>query len=379
MIPLRTDSPLRSTPYTNWFLIAINILVFLLQKLLFKNINPYVLQGRDPHLYQYITYQFLHASGLHVGSNMLFLYIFGNNVNDRMGNLAYLAFYLAGGVFAGMGFVSFSPGSVIGASGSVSAVTGAFLVLLPRARVTVLYWFVLIGVIEVPSFILIIFYFVQDFIYGFAGMSTEVAHEAHVAGSVFGFAVCFVLLSVKLLPRDQFDLFALYQRWNRRRQYQDLVRNGFDPFGTTAAATASRGKKTPIDPNMERIQDLRAQISEAIAHHNLPDAARFYLELHVIDPRQVLSRQAQLDIANQLFADGVHGAAADAYQGFLATYPKYEQIEQVQLMLGLLYSRYLNRPDLAKQYLTAALERLSDTRQIELAKAELAGGGVSQP
>ena len=109
----------------------------------------------------------------------------------------------------------------------------------------------------------------------------------------------------------------------------------------------------------------------------MDDAVRFYLELRAIDPRQVLARQAQLDVANQLFSTGVHIAAADAYESFLAAYPRYEQLEQVQLMLGLLYARYLNRPDLARKYLTAALERLSDQRQIDLAKAELAGIGAA--
>jgi outer membrane protein assembly factor BamD (BamD/ComL family) len=123
---------------------------------------------------------------------------------------------------------------------------------------------------------------------------------------------------------------------------------------------------------MERIQDLRAQISEAVAHRKIEDAARYYLELHATDPQQVLARQTQLDIANQLYAQEVYGAAADAYAAFIATYPKYEQIEQIQLILGLIYARYLNRPDLARQYLTGALDRLNNPREIELAKAELA-------
>jgi membrane associated rhomboid family serine protease len=372
MIPLRTDSPLLGTPWTNWILIAVNVIIFLLQQLALPQLEQqFALNPRDPHLYQYLTYQFLHANGLHVGSNMLFLYIFGNNVNDRMGNWGYLAFYVAGGVFAGVAFMVTSNAPVIGASGAVAAVTGAFLVLLPRAHVTILYWFILIGVIEIPSVWFIVFYFVQDFVYGFAGwrsgMSSGVAHTAHVGGSVFGFTVSFALLAFGMLPRDHFDMFALFQRWNRRRQYTDLVRQGFDPF-----TPAPRGGKAQSHPLQDRIQDLRAQIAEALAHHKVEDAARFYLELHAIDPNQVLSRQNQLDVANQLFAQDVHGAAADAYEGFLKYYPKYEQVETVQLMLGLLYARYLNRPDKARPALEAALQRLSAPREIELARAELA-------
>src|ERR1041384_4613004 len=107
LLPLRTDSPLRSTPWSNWALIAVNILVFLAQKLRLFDEELWSLPVNNPHLVQYFTYQFLHANGMHIIGNMLFLYIFGNNVNDRMGNWGYLAFYLAGGVFAGITFIAF--------------------------------------------------------------------------------------------------------------------------------------------------------------------------------------------------------------------------------------------------------------------------------
>jgi membrane associated rhomboid family serine protease len=364
IIPLRTDSPLRNTPYMNWALIATSVIVFLIERLGRVEL-PFSLNPNDPQLWAYFTYQFMHGDILHIAGNMLFLYIFGNNVNDRMGNWGYLAFYLAGGVAAGVGHVLTSPSPVIGASGSIAAVTGAYLVLLPRSHITLVYWFIIIGVIEIPSVLFIIMNFAWDIFLGF-GAGDSVAHMAHLGGYVFGFSICFVLLSVRLLPRDQFDLFALFQRWNRRRQYQDLVSRGYDPFGFTPKQAGRP------DPKMDRIQDLRAQISEAMSHRKLEDATRFYLELRAIDPQQVLARQNQLDVANQLYAQEVYGAAADAYAAFLANYPKYEHIEHIQLILGLIYARYLNRPDLARQYLTGALDRLANPREIELAKAELA-------
>jgi membrane associated rhomboid family serine protease len=364
IIPLRTDSPLRNTPYMNWALIAASVIVFLVERVGRIEL-PFSLNPNDPQLLTYFTYQFMHGDILHIAGNMLFLYIFGNNVNDRMGNWGYLAFYLAGGVAAGVGHVLTSPASVIGASGSIAAVTGAYLVLLPRSHITLAYWFIIIGIIEIPSVLFIIMNVAWDIFLGF-GAGDSVAHMAHIGGYVFGFSICFVLLWIRLLPRDQFDLFALFQRWNRRRQYQDLVSRGYDPFGFTPKQAARP------DPKMDRIHDLRAQISEAVAHRKIEEAAKIYLEMHAIDPRQVLSRQTQLDIANQLFEQGTHGAAADAYEGFLATYPKYEQLEQIQLMAGLLYARYLNRPDRAREHLTAALQRLSTPREIELARHELA-------
>jgi membrane associated rhomboid family serine protease len=367
MFPIRTDSPLYSTPWTNWLLVAANVVVFLVQQFAWRGLDytPGALDPRDPQLLHFFTYQFLHGDGWHIVGNMVFLYIFGNNVCDRIGNLGYLAFYLAGGVAAGIGHVMTSTAPAIGASGSVSAVTAAFLVLLPRSRVTILYFFILIGVFEIPSMWLILFSFLKDFVLGFSGAGTGVAHTAHLAGSVFGFVICLSLLSVRLLPRDQFDMFALLQRWNRRRQYKDLVRGGYDPFGYIPA------KRGPANPNFDRIQDLRAQISEAIAHHKMEEAAKRYLELRAIDPNQVLARQSQLDVANQLFAQQIYPAAADAYELFLRQYPKAEQVDQVQLMLGIVYARYLNRPDKARDHLAAAVERLQNERDMELAKAEL--------
>lgn len=352
----------------NWALIALNVIVFLIQQFAYGGTSgPFALSARDPHIWQYFTYQFAHDGGMHIAGNMLFLYIFGNNVNDRMGHSGYLAFYLAGGIAAGIAFVLSSGSSVIGASGSVAAVTGAFIVLLPRSHVTVLYFFFLIGMIEVPSVYLIAFFFIKDFVYSFSPAGSGVAHNAHLGGSIFGFSISFALLACRMLPRDQFDMFALFQRWNRRRQYTDMVRSGFDPFDY--AANAGKGKP---DPRAERILELRAQVSEALAQHKPADAARFYLEMHAMDPQQVLSRQTQLDVANQLYAQETHAAAADAYEGLIRTYPKYDQIQHVHLMLGLLYSRYLHRPDLAKTNLETALTRLSNPREVEIAKTELA-------
>ena len=110
MIPLRTDVPLRSTPWANYLLIAINVVVFFVQRWSFDGElhTPGALDPRDPRLIHYFTYQFLHGSAMHLAGNMLFLYIFGNNVADRIGNVGYLAFYLAGGVAAGIGHLAAS-------------------------------------------------------------------------------------------------------------------------------------------------------------------------------------------------------------------------------------------------------------------------------
>ena len=381
MIPLRTDVPLRYTPWANYLLIAVNVLVFFVQRWGSSGElhTPGALDPRDPHLINYFTYQFLHGDAMHLAGNMLFLYIFGNNVADRIGNVGYLAFYLAGGVAAGIGHVLADVQPVIGASGSVSAVTGAFIVLLPRSRVTVLFFFFFITAFEIPSVWLIAASFLKDFVFGFGdprGTAQGVAHVAHFAGSVFGFTMSFALLTAHLLPRDQFDLFALVQRWNRRRQYRDLRSTGWDPFGVTPPP-----RRAAMNPNLERIQDVRARISDVLSKQQLDEASKLYLELRAIDPNQVLARQSQLDVANTLYTQEKYAAAADAYELFLRQYYKADEVEQVQLMLGILYARYLNDADKARPHLSAAAEKLQSSKEGDLARAELArlGGAPSSP
>jgi tetratricopeptide (TPR) repeat protein len=184
-------------------------------------------------------------------------------------------------------------------------------------------------------------------------------------------------LGAQLLPRDQFDILASVRQWNRRRQYRDLVNQGFDPFGHGTARVPHRvgpggAAPPPLDPAVARVAALRAAVSEALAKHDLDEAVQRFTELRQLDPKQVLSRQAQLDVANHLAGLQRYADAAGAYEQFLQSYPKYDQVEQVQLMLGIVYARYLGEYARAKQLLEAALQRLYGERERGLATAELA-------
>ena len=373
MIPLRTDSRLRATPWMNWGIIALNIAAFLVQSRVPAMTRYLALRPDDPTLLTFFTYSILHASVAHVASNMLFLYIFGNNVNDKMGSLGYLGFYLGGTVFAGVGYAATSSHPVIGASGAVSAVTGAYIILFPRANVTLLYYFFYIGVIEIPSAWFIGFYFAKDIFLNFSEMESGVAHMAHLAGTGFGCVVTFGLLSAHLLPRDHFDVVALAKQWNRRRQFRDITASGYDPFAYSPSARIRTENRlpAPADPKQEQIQDLRARIADAMSQRDHPKAADIYVELRAIDPEQVLARQTQLDVANQLASQQNYEQAAASYELFLRHYKNFEQIEQVELMLGLIYARYLSRYDRAKEYLLRAMARLHGDRELGLARAEL--------
>ncbi len=132
-----------------------------------------------------LTSLFLHGSLAHLGFNMLFLWIFGNNLEDRWGRVRYLLFYLAAGIAATLAFVITSPSSVIpliGASGAIAGVMGAYLVLFPRTRILGL---VFILPLPLPAWMFLGFWFVSQFL----GGSDGVAYAAHVGGFVFGMAV----------------------------------------------------------------------------------------------------------------------------------------------------------------------------------------------
>ena len=152
-----------------------------------------------------VTAMFLHGGWLHIAGNMLFLWIFGNNVEDRLGHARFLVFYLLGGLAASGLELLFSPSSTVpslGASGAIAAVLGAYLVFFPRARVITLVFFVLL---EVPAVVLLGGWFVLQLFNGVGGLGTHlnqgVAYWAHVGGFLFGMAAALLLFRNTGPPR----------------------------------------------------------------------------------------------------------------------------------------------------------------------------------
>ena len=139
---------------------------------------------------------FMHGSILHLGGNMLFLWIFGNNVEDAMGPVKFIAFYLLGGLAALAGQVIVEPNAVvptIGASGAVAAVLGGYILLYPKARVVTLIFIVFFfTILELPAMLILGFWFLQQVAFGYfdlanpAGGGGGVAYFAHIGGFVFG-------------------------------------------------------------------------------------------------------------------------------------------------------------------------------------------------
>jgi membrane associated rhomboid family serine protease len=161
------------------------------------------LAGTLPAWQTVFTAMFMHASILHIGGNMLFLWIFGNNVEDSMGHLKYLAFYMVGGLAALALQVAVAPNSTaptLGASGAIAAVLGGYILLYPRAHVLTLVIIIcFVTVIEIPALLVLALWFVEQAVFGATdlitptGSSGGVAYFAHIGGFGFG------LLTIKLL------------------------------------------------------------------------------------------------------------------------------------------------------------------------------------
>lgn len=207
MIPLKDTVQSRSFPIVNWILIVTNVLVFLMELSLGPRVEAFIAAfGVVParllsapglsQLLTILTSMFLHGGWLHLISNMLALYIFGDNVEDRVGHGRYVVFYLVCGLIAALTHIAFSSTSAaptIGASGAISGVLGAYFVLYPSARVTTLIpIFILPWFVEIPAIVYLGFWFLSQLLNGtlaiVAGAQAfgGVAFWAHVGGFVAG-------------------------------------------------------------------------------------------------------------------------------------------------------------------------------------------------
>jgi membrane associated rhomboid family serine protease len=211
MIPLRSTLRINSKTIAVAVLIAINVLVFLYQ----LTMDPEALEtfveqwGIIPdtisgHLYTLLTSMFLHGGWLHLLGTMLFLWVFGRNVEDLIGSGRFAGFYIAGGLAAGVIQVVTSPYSrvpTIGASGAIAAVMGAYLLKFPKARIiTLIPIFFFITTAEIPAWLMLLYWFFIQVFSGFGSLSANsftgggVAWFAHIGGFIAG------ILIIRLFP-----------------------------------------------------------------------------------------------------------------------------------------------------------------------------------
>jgi len=224
MIPIRDDTPRFSTPFVTYFIIALNVVVFLfelsvgqqghraLNHLMYQfgvvplHFEKVLARGPAPSLagllLPILTSMFLHASWLHIIGNMWVLWIFGDNIEDYLGHFPYLLFYVVSGFAAAVAHILLNAGSnvpSVGASGAIAGVMGGYFVLYPRARVLI--WFPPIFFFHLPAWLVLGYWFFVQFLSGAATSIAEtsqtsggIAFWAHVGGFVAG------IVLIKVLP-----------------------------------------------------------------------------------------------------------------------------------------------------------------------------------
>lgn len=216
MVPLNDDNPTRIRPYVTWGLIGLNIFIFLYElglspQALTQFFQDYAIVPREltlglqsgnlsrllPEILTLFTSQFLHGGFLHLAGNMLFLWVFGNNIEDQLGHVRFLIFYLACGALAGLAQWFFSMDSLIpslGASGAIAAVLGAYILRFPKARIlTLLPLGFFFYMVRIPAVFFLGFWFVQQAFFSLLSLqapsnmsSGGIAYWAHAGGFVFG-------------------------------------------------------------------------------------------------------------------------------------------------------------------------------------------------
>ena len=222
MIPLRDVIPSRTTPYITITIIALNAVAWTFEILLPHDaLNEFLtIYGVVPAYFSYptlVTSMFLHGGWMHVIGNMWYLWIFGDNVEDRVGHGRFMVFYLLCGIAAALGQVVVDPNSTlptIGASGAIAGVMGAYFVLYPRSRVlTLIPLIVLMPIVEVPAIVLLGLWFLMHlFNAGTIAMTTSsrgggVAFAAHVIGFVAGAGGVFIFRKRQLDPWERADYY----------------------------------------------------------------------------------------------------------------------------------------------------------------------------
>ncbi|NEO98119.1 MAG: rhomboid family intramembrane serine protease [Symploca sp. SIO2E9] len=218
MFPISDDNPTRIRPYVTYALIAVNIVVFLhemslasqqlqaffhlyavVPKELTASLNGIPVNQPVPEPLTLVTSQFLHGGIMHIAGNMLFLWIFGNNVEDKLGHVKYIIFYITCGILAALAQWIFSVESDIpslGASGAIAGVMGAYILRFPKARIrTVIFLGFFATTLEVPAVFFLGFWFVQQAFNSLASLAVQtdvgmesggIAYWAHAGGFVFG-------------------------------------------------------------------------------------------------------------------------------------------------------------------------------------------------
>lgn len=358
-----TPNPRNFTPWVNWLLIAANIAVYLFIKLQFGSarvltplgvrsaydifVSTYGYKPGSPELSHLFFSMFLHANVFHLAGNMLFLWIYGDNIEHRLGRIGYLVTYLTTGVIATLFFSLFAGSSMIpliGASGAISGVLGLYFLLFPRNKVKLLVAFFpfFFDVILLPARLVLGFYILVDNLLPFlAGTRSGVAYGAHLGGFLGGLTIAWIGERV-----------AWHWPWS-------------DEFWRLG----SRAKKKKVDPEQPS-EFLLSELRSALVD-NTPDRAIKTITMMDHQDLTALRPDECVLLANWLDESGHPIAATRLLRLCLTNHPDAGNLADVYLLLGLMRLRQ-GQPTAAYQHLLSVFDYNPSPQTEERARQALA-------
>ena len=367
LIPIGTNVEHRRYPAVTYWLIGINILIFAGQWAIaragglnstnelvqtFASIeNACRLSSIQFHFYSLFTYQFLHADWLHILFNMIFLLPFGKVVEDRMGHLGFLVFYLGCGAIGGYLHTLVHVNPVVGASGSVCAVVAAFVVLAPKTKTHILFVFFLIGVYSVPSMLLVAFYISIDVLSQAASLlgrnTSNTAWIVHLTGYFIGGGCTYIALKLHFISSSEFDLPRVLQQWKRRRDYKS----------TLSTPPVRQVPDSSDDPDFL----LRPAIADKVNNGELELATAMYLEENKKNSSFSIDGMSLHSIGISLLQNNNTDLGVKVLEKYLSQQKNAKDKGDVALLLIAKYTRVLGNKKRAKSLLQTYEESFSDT------------------
>lgn len=366
--PYRDDNPKERFPLVTIILIAVNVAIFVIfawQPNYQSIVEQYGFTPNNFKLSTLISSMFLHGGVLHLVFNMWYLWLFGDNLEDRFGKAIFVIFFLLGGIAAAL-IHSFTSGELlrsipcIGASGAISAVMGGYIMLFPLARIRC-WWFFFFhgGTISVSAFLFLGIWFLGQLFYGTTGgaEATGIAFWAHIGGFISGLVTSFVLKEYILHPEKTLSPQAK-DALQSQKELDDLV-------STTTAEAVQKSKA---------LEGYRQVLEEYLTKGEVDAATKCYAEFETQSISGALSPCYQKLIADLLLEQNKHLLSLQAYLRFMFNYQDDQQLPSVKCRLGLLYSRHFRHPAEGIRYLQEGLKSASaidDPELVQQAQAEL--------
>ena len=387
-VPVGDENPTSRKPVVNLALIAANGLAFLwfnvvrgegFFEISGPDLHRWALLPGEPTPLRFLTSMFLHATPMHLLGNMWFLHLFGDNVEDKLGRGRYLLVYLAWGALASAAFLVLGrpAGSIagmpaeevarrwaslplLGASGAISGVMGAYVVFFPRARIRMIWWILVVLPFTLPAVVVILMYFFQDLVLAALSLGRPVgggtAYAAHAGGMVAGIVAGFLL--------KPFLRRRAGSAWDRDTGFE----NGpAPPRGPFAVDPGSEPPRTIPSP------DLRDQIVGAVLDGRMDLA----LDLHsrwTAQPRtEALPPRIALEIAHEALRRGRVEEAAEGYARFLEEHPRSPDAVEARFRLGLIHARATGDAAAARELLRDVAAGHPDPATRDRARRELEG------